>query len=253
MENPSEFNIDVDRIVFAGDSAGGNIVAVLTQRLLKEKRKLPKLQVQLYPFIQCLTSKFPSTIHYSDTGLVGATNIKSEKFISWYLGIKRVTKEIASLFENDELISLAPNDEVKKKILSYIDVDKIPEKYKTGKSYYQTKARVPPKTSLSEGSVLKRDKQLAELFAKVLDPAMSPLLADDAALRGLPKAYVVIVEWDTFKDEGLLYAQRLKQAGVDVDVAFYEKAFHGCHDLPHVYPVSAKIQNDFIEYLKFNL
>lgn len=41
----NEFKGDPDRIILAGDSAGGNVVAVLTQRFLREKRKLPKLQV----------------------------------------------------------------------------------------------------------------------------------------------------------------------------------------------------------------
>jgi acetyl esterase/lipase len=45
MENANEFNVDPDRIALAGDSAGGNAVAVVTQRLLKEQLRQPKVYV----------------------------------------------------------------------------------------------------------------------------------------------------------------------------------------------------------------
>lgn len=34
---------------------GGNAVAVLTQRLLSEKKKLPRIQVLIYPWTQLVT------------------------------------------------------------------------------------------------------------------------------------------------------------------------------------------------------
>ena len=51
MESGDEFG-DTDRVILAGDSAGGNVVAVMTQRLLAEKLKQPKLQVLIYPWLQ---------------------------------------------------------------------------------------------------------------------------------------------------------------------------------------------------------
>jgi len=51
MESGDEFG-DTNRVILAGDSAGGNIVAVMTQRLLAEKLKQPKLQVLIYPWLQ---------------------------------------------------------------------------------------------------------------------------------------------------------------------------------------------------------
>ena len=38
--------------------------------------------------------------------------------------------------------------------------------------------------------------------------------------------YFILVEFDELKDEGLLYAERLKEANVDCKIAFYENAFH---------------------------
>jgi hypothetical protein len=54
----------------------------------------------------------------------------------------------------------------------------------------------------------------------------------------------------------LLYAERLKKAGVEVNVAFYEKAFHGIMGFTHDlfgYEIARAIENDMINYLRLNL
>lgn len=48
-ENPEEFNIDSDRIVVAGDSAGGNLATATALRALREKGPKILFQALLYP------------------------------------------------------------------------------------------------------------------------------------------------------------------------------------------------------------
>ena len=113
------------------------------------------------------------------------------------------------------------------KYKSFMDPNKIPQQYKKDQSYYQdyenTIESVYPTLKLEQSSVLLRNANINTQVKKLFNRDLSPLLADKSFLIGLPKAYLIIFEWDYLKDEGILYAERLKEAGVDVKIAFYEK------------------------------
>ncbi|MFI9601207.1 alpha/beta hydrolase [Streptomyces sp. NPDC052043] len=57
------------------------------------------------------------------------------------------------------------------------------------------------------------------------DPLVSPIRRTD--LTGLPPALVVTAEHDPMRDEGELYGERLREAGVEATVSRYEGAGHG--------------------------
>jgi len=57
------------------------------------------------------------------------------------------------------------------------------------------------------------------------DPLVSPLLADD--LGGLAPAYVAVSGFDVLRDEGIAYARRLEDAGVDTTLVTHTGQIHG--------------------------
>lgn len=56
-------------------------------------------------------------------------------------------------------------------------------------------------------------------------PHASPLRAPD--LSNLPPAYLITAEYDLLRDEGMAFAKRLEQAGVDTTLIHYHDMNHG--------------------------
>lgn len=70
------------------------------------------------------------------------------------------------------------------------------------------------------------------------NPYVAPLLAND--LSNLPPAFVVTAENDVLCDEGIAFAERLKEAGVLVESACAEGMVHGFFTTMAVFPEQIK-------------
>lgn len=55
----------------------------------------------------------------------------------------------------------------------------------------------------------------------------SPLLADKNTLSQMPKTLIFTAEYDPLCDEGELYAEKLREAGVDVKLVRFDGGIHG--------------------------
>jgi acetyl esterase len=75
----------------------------------------------------------------------------------------------------------------------------------------------------------------------------APLLAED--LSNLPPAFVLTAENDVLRDEGLAYAERLKQAGVKVETIIETGLVHGYFTNMAVFP--ERIKGSINRFAKF--
>lgn len=78
---------------------------------------------------------------------------------------------------------------------------------------------------LTRGGIKAMKAILAERSPDLADPWLSPALTRD--LSKLPGAVVLLAGYDPIRDDGLAYAERLREAGLPVDLLHYAGQFHG--------------------------
>lgn len=161
--NADELGIDSGRIAVGGDSAGGNLSAVISHMARDRGGPMPVYQVLIYPATD-MRMVAPSMEENADGPLL--TRASMLWFIDHYL--------------NDE-----------------------------------------------------KDK---------IDPLASPLLAADVS--GLPPAFVLTAECDPLRDEGEQYGEKLKAAGVPVDIKRYDGMPHGFFSFGAALPAAKEAMAD---------
>ena len=83
------------------------------------------------------------------------------------------------------------------------------------------------------------------------DPLVSPMFAADH--RGLPPAFIVTADGDPLRDDGPLYAERLRAAGVPVRYVNYPDMPHGFLSQPKLCPGAAGALADIVEEMRPHL
>jgi acetyl esterase len=83
------------------------------------------------------------------------------------------------------------------------------------------------------------------------DPRVSPLLA--RRFSGLPSATIITAGFDPLRDEGEAYGERMREAGVDVEILRFEDVVHGFVGMEGLLPqagealdrMAARLRNSF--------
>ncbi|XP_054894735.1 neutral cholesterol ester hydrolase 1a isoform X2 [Poeciliopsis prolifica] len=105
--------------------------------------------------------------------------------------------------------------------------------------------------------VVERDSHgLLKKIPGLLDTRSSPLLAGPEVLAKCPRTYILTCEFDVLRDDGLMYARRLKDAGVSVTSDYYEDGFHGCLTFtswPLDFDVGKRALRSYMTWLQNNL
>lgn len=141
--HPDEFSVDPKRLAVGGDSAGGNLAAVVAQQT-KLDQNSPMLQILWAPWVDMSTER-------KSYDLFGDGFFLDRSQARWYI----------SHYINNE-------------------ADKV-------------------------------------------NPLVSPLFGD---VSGVAPAVILVAGFDVLRDEGVEYAQKLKDAGVDTELKIYETLPH---------------------------
>jgi len=210
--------------LFTGDSAGGNLAAVVALKLRDDNfQPALKLQVLICPMLQGLDFRLPSMMQNENAAAL--PRYKVPFAVNLYL---RGNIDSMEAFMQNDHVSPA----VKRMKQPYIDVSKLPSKYLVG---YE-------KPSVDTGN----ETMWNELKEKLLSPYFSPLVAQ--RLDGLPLTYLFTAEHDVLRDEGFLYAHRLRSSGVAVEHANMDNGMHG---ITVFYEASPEVEREFQKLTKF--
>jgi acetyl esterase/lipase len=224
-----QYGVDPTKVVIMGDSAGGNL-ATVTARRMKAYRALPKLkgQVLLYPLVQYIDLQLPSYdsfAEYADTSFADPSSIA--RTLLFYAGVHADDKKVQGLLGNAHSTS---------HMLRAIEQHRLPLEFNATVPLHVTKMDHHVNHDLH-----------AEVGMFVGNPDVSPLVSDD--LHDLPRTLLATTDYDILRDEGYLYAQRLRDSGVPVDYVHYEGGFHAMINLQEELPLAQQMIREVVAWV----
>jgi neutral cholesterol ester hydrolase 1 len=231
VKSSKKFGFDVGKLIITGDSAGGNLAASLALRLRDENfPHQPKLQLLIYPALQAINFHTPSyQENRHDTMLDRDTMV-----MFWHAyATGRVDRHREHLLIQTTAASLHQGTAA-----TLVDTSKLDSKY-VPIGYHMA-----PSSEQDEGI-------WADLEAVLLDPYFAPLMAED--LSGLPQCYMLTAQYDVLRDDGILYASRLQEAGVKVTHAHHMNGMHGLISFQELVPEYEKAFDDMLEFVNTNI
>ncbi|XP_071340652.1 neutral cholesterol ester hydrolase 1-like [Trachinotus anak] len=232
------YSIDPERLCVSGDSAGGNLAAAVAQELGSDDSLTVKFTAQalIYPVLQALDFYTPS--YQQNQAVPILYRPVMARFWLQYLGADSSLEPLLLANNHSSLDQPGISADIRSRLdwTSLLPGDR--------KKHF----RPVLKETGSPGVV-------AEVPA-LTDVKAAPLLAEQGVLGRTPKAYVMTCEFDVLRDDGLMYAKRLQNAGVAVTSDHYEDGFHGCMVfafLPMMSDVGQRSMSSFIHWLDQNV
>ncbi|XP_078523639.1 arylacetamide deacetylase-like isoform X2 [Lissotriton helveticus] len=230
----AQYHVDPERVCVSGDSAGGNLAAAVAQQLQDDPEVTVRLKIQalIYPAMQTLDLDTPS---YRENAYMPV--LKKQLMVRFWSDYFTSDTTLREAMDSNSHIASDFNHLIKLTNWSNL----LPKELKKSHVYH----------SPQHGS-----SEFIKKYPGIIDPRAAPLLADDAKLKNLPLTYMLTCMHDVLRDDGFMYAVRLKKAGVRVIHDNFDDAFHGVL-LFTVWPtdlsVGQRMANKYIEWLNENL
>ncbi|XP_038588154.1 neutral cholesterol ester hydrolase 1-like [Micropterus salmoides] len=232
------YSIDPERVCVSGDSAGGNLAAAVAQELSSDDTLTVKFKAQalIYPVLQALDFHTPS--YQQNQAVPILYRPVMAQFWLQYLGADSSLEPLLLANNHSSLDQPAISADTRSKL--------------------NWTALLPAERRRHFRPVVKETGSpgVMGMIPELLDVRAAPLLAEQRVLSRTPKAYVMTCEFDVLRDDGLMYARRLQDAGVTVYSDHYEDGFHGCMVfayLPMMSRVGLRSMNNYIRWLDQNL
>ncbi|PIO15077.1 hypothetical protein AB205_0003830, partial [Aquarana catesbeiana] len=205
LKTAEQYGVNASSIVLCGDSAGGNLAAGVSQVLVtRTDISRPRAQVLIYPSLQMIDYDLPSFQQNSMVPLL--LRERTQFFKLTYLGVDLSLSE-------DLLSSVHVPPELRRKFSKWLGAHNIPDEF-------LVRGYDPHVISDFNSEIYQR-------FKHAFDPACSPLLAEDAVIRLLPKTYILTCEFDVLRDDGILFKKRLEDNRIPVTWYHVRDGFHG--------------------------
>ncbi|XP_068194894.1 neutral cholesterol ester hydrolase 1-like [Antennarius striatus] len=233
----SRYAIDPERLAVAGDSAGGNLAAAVAQEISTDDTLSARFSVQalIYPVLQALDFNTPSYLQNANVPILYRPAMV--RYWLQYLGADLSLQP--QLLANNHSSLRHPN--IGHELRARVDwTILLPQKHQ--KNYQRL--------------VTEKGSEGVQDIPGLLDVRAAPLLAAPEVLAKCPRAYVLTCEHDVLRDDGLMYARRLRDAGVAVTTDHYEDGFHGCFTFltwPFEFEVGKRSFRGYLNWLKENL
>ncbi|XP_064639023.1 arylacetamide deacetylase-like [Lineus longissimus] len=231
LKNLKLFGVDPTKVLLIGDEVGANHVAAISQKLRTFTHlPQPRLQVLITPFLQLMDLNLPS---YAQHENVSKTFSRTRFNVESALMYMNFDPNVAHLVMDNAHTS----PELKEAYSFLVDHHQIPVKYR------------------EHFTPMPRDfgnPHLSDQFSNfVLHPYCFPLMQKH--LQGLPKAYVIVAEHDTLRDDGMIYAHRMRQGGSKALLKHYKTGFHGMMYHKGTFNVGQLAFDEMIEFVKKDL
>ena len=235
LAGKSGLPIHTGYVIIGGDEAGGNMAASLA---LEFRAKI-YMQILLNPKLQMFDFLTPS---YQDqqSVLTGVTS-SARSAVDWLRYTGRPVSWYPALLSNAHRF---PSQDILKH-----------------QTFLNSKNYLPPHLQLTEAESVPAmfyDSTAGQGLKEIItSESISPAITNN--IRGVPNAYIVTSQYDIYRDEAVMYINRLHQdGGSAVKLKHYKQAFHGFFPFAgnkswFQFKVSDQALQELVEFISFQV